>query len=66
VLLLVNSSDRSASVEIVVPPFAGLRLGGVGERRSVDVTASGLLRDRVDAFGVRVYAERPELVLASN
>ena len=66
VLLLVNSASFGRDVDIEIPRLAGRHLVVAGEDRTVDVTPAGVLRDTVDAFGVHVYAERPELFLPSR
>ena len=60
VVLVVNRSERRASVRLSVPPLAGKKIHVWHERRTLAADAAGMFADELEPFAVRVYADREQ------
>lgn len=62
VILMVNASGSPAEVEVLAPRMSGRALRLWGRGGVVRVSPSGLFRDQLEPFGVRVYSDAPDLL----
>lgn len=62
VILMVNASASSARIEVCAPQMSDRALRLWGQKRSIMVSSSGLFRDTLEPYGVRIYSDRPDLL----
>jgi hypothetical protein len=62
VILMVNASESSAEVEMLVPRMSGRAFRLWGQTKTIEVSPEGIVRDRLEPFGVRIYSDGPDLL----
>ena len=62
VMLFVNPTDREALIEICAPQLSNRVVRLWSQNRSIAVNSEGRFEDIIEAYGVRIYSDQPDLL----